>query len=315
MSEAVAVEPDAVEYPTSDGRPVAETDLHFLRLTDVAYGIRKFMAGRKDVYVGSNLLVYDERGNPRSHLSPDIFVAFGVEAGPRDLFKIWEENAPGVTLELTSASTRREDERTKRRRYAQWGVAEYFLYDPRAEWLEPSLQGLELDGKHYRAMRESVLPNGSRGFHSKALGLYLWLDGTVLRLYDPITGKNLPTPHEEAAARRTAEQQVQEEAAARRTAERQVQEEAAARRAAEARAREEAAARRALEAHRLAGERSILVRQAASKFDAATAESLAVLLARLTSTDDLLRIGEWLVSMETPGELLRRARDLLAKGS
>ena len=301
MSEAVAVEPDAVEYPTSDGRPVAETDLHFLRLTDVAYGIRKFMAGRKDVYVGSNLLVYDERGNPRSHLSPDIFVAFGVEAGPRDLFKIWEEKAPAFTLELTSASTRREDERTKRRRYAQWGVAEYFLYDPRAEWLEPSLQGLELDGKRYRAMRESVLPNGSRGFHSKALGLYLWLDGTVLRLYDPITDENLPTPHEEAAARRTAEQQVQEEAAARR--------------AAEKRAREEAAARRALEAHRLEGERSILVRQAESKFDAATAESLTVLLARLTSTDDLLRIGEWLVSMETPGELLRRARDLLAKGS
>ena len=184
MSEAVAVEPDAVEYPTSDGRPVAETDLHFLRLTDVAYGIRKFMAGRKDVYVGSNLLVYDERGNPRSHLSPDIFVAFGVEAGPRDLFKIWEEKAAAFTLELTSSSTRREDERTKRRRYAQWGVAEYFLYDPRAEWLEPSLQGLELDGKRYRAMRESVLPNGSPGFHSKALGLYLWLDGTVLRLYD-----------------------------------------------------------------------------------------------------------------------------------
>ncbi len=301
MSEAVAVEPDAVEYPTSDGRPVAETDLHFLRVTDVAYGIRKFMAGRKDVYVGSNLLVYDERGNPRSHLSPDIFVAFGVEAGPRDLFKIWEEKAAAFTLELTSASTRREDERTKRRRYAQWGVAEYFLYDPRAEWLEPSLQGLELDGKRYRAMRESVLPNGSRGFHSKALGLYLWLDGTVLRLYDPITDENLPTPHEEAAARRTAEQQVQEEAAARR--------------AAEKRAREEAAARRALEAHRLEGERSILVRQAESKFDAATAESLTVLLARLTSTDDLLRIGEWLVSMETPGELLRRARDLLAKGS
>ena len=282
MSEAVVVEPDAVEYPTSDGRPVAETDLHFLRLTDLAYGIRKFMAGREDVYVGSNLLVYDERGNPRSHLSPDVFVAFGVEAGPRDLFKIWEEKPPAFTLELTSASTRREDERTKRRRYAQWGVAEYFLYDPRAEWLKPSLQGLELNGKRYRAMRESVLPNGSRGFHSKTLGLDLWLHGTVLRLYDPIAGENLPTPEEEAAGRQMAEE----------------------------RAQEEAAARRALEADRLAGERSILVRQAESKFDAATAKSLAALLERLTSTDDLLRVGEWLVSVETKGDLLRRAGNL-----
>ena len=283
MSEAVAVEPDAVEYPTSDGRPVAETDLHFLRLTDAAYGIRKFMAGREDVYVGSNLLVYDERGNPRSHLSPDIFVAFGVEAGPRDLFKIWEEKPPAFTLELTSASTRREDERTKRRRYAQWGVAEYFLYDPRAEWLKPSLQGLELNGKRYRAMRESVLANGARGFHSETLGLDLWLDGRVLRLYDPVAGENLPTPEEEAAARHTAEE----------------------------RAREEAAARRALEADRLAGERSILVRQAESKFDGATAESLAVLLGRLTSTDDLLRVGEWLVVVETSADLLHRIGNLV----
>lgn len=285
MSEAVVVESEAVEYPTSDGRPVAETDLHFLRLTDVAYGIRKFMAGREDVYVGSNLLVYDERGNPRSHLSPDIFVAFGVEAGPRDLYKIWEEKPPAFTLELTSASTRREDERTKRRRYAQWGVAEYFLYDPRAEWLKPSLQGLELNGKRYRAMRESVLANGSRGFHSEMLGLDLWLDGRVLRLYDPIAGENLPTPEEEAAARRTAEE----------------------------RAREEAAARRALEADRLAGERSILIRQAKSKFDGATAESLAALLERLTTTDDLLRVGEWLVVVETSGDLLHRTGNLVGK--
>ncbi|MYD98964.1 MAG: Uma2 family endonuclease [Gammaproteobacteria bacterium] len=297
MSEAVVVEPDAVEYPTSDGRPVAETDLHFLRLTDVAYGIRKFMAGREDVYVGSNLLVYDEQGNPRSHLSPDIFVAFGVEAGPRDLFKIWEEKPPAFTLELTSASTRREDERTKRRRYAQWGVAEYFLYDPRAEWLTPSLQGLELNGKRYRAMRESVLANGTRGFHSETLGLDLWLDGRVLRLYDPVVGENLPTPEEEAAARHTAEERASEEAAARHTAEK--------------RAREEAAARRALEADRLAGERSILVRQAESKFDGATAKSVAALLEGLTSTDDLLRVGEWLVVVENSSDLLHRIGNLV----
>ena len=68
---------------------MAETDLHYLRLAGAAYGLRKFLADRDDVYVGSNLMVFDEPGNPRRHLSPDIFVAFGVRSGPRDLFKIW----------------------------------------------------------------------------------------------------------------------------------------------------------------------------------------------------------------------------------
>jgi len=64
MAEALVAQVDPVEYPTSDGRPVAETDLHYLRLAGAAYGIRRLLASRDDVYVGSNLLVYDEPGNP-----------------------------------------------------------------------------------------------------------------------------------------------------------------------------------------------------------------------------------------------------------
>ena len=217
MSETLAIEPD-VDYPTSDGKPVAETERHYMRLAGAAYGIRKHLAGRSDVYVGSNLLVFDEPGNPRRHLSPDIFVAFGVRRGERDLFKIWEEKPPAFVLEITSASTRREDERTKRQRYAQWGVSEYFLYDPRGEWLAPPLQGLELRGKRYRAMREVPLPNGERGLRSESLGLDLWLKDSELRLYDPSTGRDLPTPEEEGAGRDDAEQRARRDILTRQAA-------------------------------------------------------------------------------------------------
>ena len=217
MSETLAIEPD-VDYPTSDGKPVAETERHYMRLAGAAYGIRKHLAGRSDVYVGSNLLVFDEPGNPRRHLSPDIFVAFGVRRGERDLFKIWEEKPPAFVLEITSASTRREDERTKRQRYAQWGVSEYFLYDPRGEWLKPPLQGLELRGKRYRAMREVPLPNGERGLRSESLGLDLWLKDSELRLYDPSTGRDLPTPEEEGAGRDAAEQRARRDMLTRQAA-------------------------------------------------------------------------------------------------
>lgn len=284
MSETLAIEPDVVQYPTSDGKPVAETERHFMRLVGAAYGIRKHLAARDDVYVGSNMLVYDEPGNPRRHLSPDIFVAFGVRRGERDLFKIWEEKPPAFVLEITSASTRREDERTKRRRYAQWGVDEYFLYDPRGEWLKPPLQGFELRGKRYRKMREVTLPNGERGLGSESFGLGLWLKGSELRLHDPAAGRDLPTPEEEGAGRDIAEARAD-------TAEQQVD-------TAEQRARQD-----------------ILTRQAAVKFDTSTANRLAALLRDVTEPEDFLTIGEWMLlsQAEAGDELLARVEAAITR--
>lgn len=277
LSETLAIEPDVVQYPSSDGKPVAETERHFMRLVGAAYGIRKHVAARDDVYVGSNMLVYDEPGNPRRHLSPDIFVAFGVRRGERDLFKIWEEKPPAFVLEITSASTRREDERTKRQRYAQWGVDEYFLYDPRGEWLKPPLQGFELRGKRYRKMREVTLPNGERGLGSESLGLGLWLKGSELRLHDPATGRDLPTPEEEGAGRDIAEARAD---------------------TAEQRARQD-----------------ILTRQAAVKFDTSTANRLAALLCDVTEPEDFLTISEWMLlsQAEAGDELLARVEAAITR--
>ena len=306
MAEALVAQVDPVEYPTSDGRPVAETDLHYLRLAGAAYGIRRLLASRDDVYVGSNLLVYDEPGNPRRHLSPDIFVAFGVEAGSRDLYKIWEEQPPAFVLEITSKSTRREDERTKRRRYAQWGVGEYFLYDPRGEWLSPALQGLALAGRRYRRMDEVLLPNGERGLRSDALGICLWLRGAELRLFDPASGRDLRTPEEEGAEREA-------EAAARAAAEARAGAAEARAGAAEARAGAAEARAGAAEARALSNQRSLLIRQAETRFDAPTAASLAMLLERVASWEDLAQVGDWLVSPRcTAAELLVRVRGLLS---
>ena len=224
-----------VEYPTADGKPVAESDLHFQRLTYVAHVLKIRYETRADVFVGANLLVYDTPGNPRRHLSPDVFVAFGVADGDRDLFKIWEERPPSFVLEVTSKSTRGEDMGTKRQRYAAWGVDEYFLYDPRGEYLTPPLQGLALRAGAYRPLPRSRLPNGERGYRSAALGVHLWLKGSELRLFDPATGQDLRTHAEEAAARRAAEARAEDEAAVRRAAEARAEDETAARVRAEAR--------------------------------------------------------------------------------
>ena len=75
MSEVLRVDPRVVEFPTSDGRPVAETPLHYKCLSDLAHGLTTFFKRRTDTYVGVNMLVFDNPKEPRRHLSPDIFVA------------------------------------------------------------------------------------------------------------------------------------------------------------------------------------------------------------------------------------------------
>ena len=211
--EALALDA-VVEYPTSDGRPVAETPLHYWRLSDAANALAERFESRPHVYVAANMLVYDRQGDPTSSLSPDLFVAFDVEDRERDVYKLWEDAAPSFVLELTSKSTHREDD-AKKARYSRWGVAEYFLYDPRAEYVKPPLQGFELAGGGYRAMATAVLPNGKPGFASGTLGLGLWLDGSVLRFYDPETGRNLLTPMEAETARREFETRWRESEARR----------------------------------------------------------------------------------------------------
>ena len=195
MTEALAID-DGIEYPTRDGRPVAETPLHYKRLADAAHVLFARYESRPGAYVGVNMMVYDQPGNPRRFLSPDVFVAFGVADRERDIYKIWEERAPSFVLEMTSKSTRKEDER-KMARYAGWGVAEYFLYDPRREYVDPPLLAFELVRGAYRQMPAVTLSNGERGIPSKTLGLELWLDGSVLRFYDRAIGRNLLTPKEE----------------------------------------------------------------------------------------------------------------------
>ena len=228
---------DAVFYPTSDGQPMAETGLHRRCMVDVADTLELWFSrhGRDDVYVGSNNFLYYERGNLRAVVAPDVYVVVGAPAGLRDTYMLWNEpKGPDFVLEVTSASTRGNDERRKREVYASLGVSEYFLYDPRAEYLAPPLQGFRLHEGEYRALPAvTVLSNRGVAVASEVLGLELRDERAErrLRLRDRATGEVLLT-HEESERVREESERAREEA------ERAREEEAAARRAAEARVAE-----------------------------------------------------------------------------
>ena len=254
---------DTVDYPCSDGLPMAESQLHAECIMYVCKALqwhfeqhhatdryasdaaRAVTTGAAhDVYVSANMFLYYEQGNLEAVAAPDVFVVRGAPVHLRDSYRLWDEpKGPDFVLEVTSKSTRNTDQAKKRALYASLGVEEYFLYDPRAEYLRPPLQGYRLEGVGYRLVSgTSRLPGGGASLYSAVLGLELRDErrSQRLRLHDPATGRDLLTYREEIAARRTAEAHAAQEAAARRV-------EAAARRAAEARVAELEARLRALE--------------------------------------------------------------------
>ena len=210
---------DAVVYPCSDGQPMAETEIHGACMMYVTYALRRWFEkrGQEDVYVGSNNFLYYEQGNPRAVVAPDVYVVVGAPAHLRDTYLLWNEpKGPDFVLEVTSASTRRDDERRKRDVYAALGVSEYFLYDPRSEYLRPPLQGFRLRDGEYRPLSVvTVLSDRGVTVRSEVLGLDLRAEreaGTV-RLRDPAAGKDLLTYAEIDDALQAAEARAAEMAA------------------------------------------------------------------------------------------------------
>ena len=200
-----------IEYPESDGKPMAETDTHRIQMTDALIHPLQERYRNEDVYVSGNLFLYYEEGNPRAVVAPDVFVVFGVSNEIRRTYKLWEEGqAPAVVFELTSRSTYEDDLSRKRLLYEELRVQEYFLFDPLHEYLRPPLQGYRLTNEGYFVpVLPTQLSSGEWQIESKVLALLLETAEHNLRLYDPDKEEYLRTPIETEAALRDAEAEIE----------------------------------------------------------------------------------------------------------
>ena len=186
----------AVEYPTRDGKPMAETDKHAELMIYVREALKIYFQSRTNVYVSGNNFLYWQEGDAKVRISPDAYVVFGPQQYLRDNYKAWEEGGylPSVIFEFTSRKTQRQDTDTKLPLYEQTlKTPEYFLFDPTGDYLRPRLQGYRLENGRYVRL-EAV----SGRLHSEQLGLDLVQDGERLRLYDPAASAFLPTSQEQA---------------------------------------------------------------------------------------------------------------------
>ena len=245
--------PAAIEYPTEDGVPLAESDYQAIPLMYAVTGLRDYFRRRPDVYVSGNLLVYYEEGNVDASVAPDVFVVFGVPSHRRPIYKVWEEGkSPDFVMEITSNHTRDEDEGPKRELYESLGVREYWQYDPTGDYLEPRLRGMRLMGGEYEELTETRLGDGTLVMYSAVLGLEVRVEEGGLRFRDPETGESISTftelrqgRQQERQARQQAEQAQRQAEQAQRQAEQAQRQAEDARRAAEARLEREVAARQA----------------------------------------------------------------------
>lgn len=135
-------------------------------------------------------------------------VIFNVAPGGRDNYKIWEEGqVPVVIFEMTSEGTKNHDTGFKKTLYEQLGVLEYWLFDPKGEWIEEKLRGYRLRGEVYELITDS---------RCEPLQLRLQIEEQLIGFYREDTGEKLLIPEElaealkqEKLARQEAQSQVE----------------------------------------------------------------------------------------------------------
>jgi len=192
-------------YPETDGKPMGETDYHIQTITYIYQALSAFFSSATDVKVLADIMFYYEEGNPRKVFSPDVMVVRGVGNHPRRSYKLWEEKQfPQVIFEISSRGTWGEDLNKKWFLYQQFGVKEYYIFDPEYDYLPEPLIAYRVK----RGELKQVAVKNKRIF-SEELGLDVVDTGEGLRFFNPETKEFLLTLSEEQQARRRAEDEVE----------------------------------------------------------------------------------------------------------
>ncbi len=214
-----------IVYPESDGKPMAETELHRNALINALIILIEAFKNKPDVCVSGNMMMYYVEGDPKKSISPDVFVSFGIGKKLRRTYRVWEEGKPpDFVLEFSSENTHRTDQNEKKLLYASIGVQEYFLYDPERQYLPTPLMGFRLIEGEYVPIPAG--PDGS--VMSSTLNLELRLRGDILGFYDRVSSKWLETPADTAEARADEEAARAEQEAARAEQEAEIRKQAEA---------------------------------------------------------------------------------------
>lgn len=170
-----------VFYPESDGKPMGETDYHIQTITYLYQTLNAFFAETPNVKILADIMFYYEKDNPRKVFSPDVAVVKGVGKHPRRTYKLWEEKQfPQVVFEISSRKTWGDDLNKKWVLSQQFGVKEYYIFDPEYDYLPEPLVAYRLK----RGELNKVNIKNNRIF-SEEIGLEIVDTGKGLKLFNP----------------------------------------------------------------------------------------------------------------------------------
>ncbi|NET09318.1 MAG: Uma2 family endonuclease, partial [Symploca sp. SIO2B6] len=138
MIQLQSSSPPAVIYPDSDGQPMADNTKQFRWIVVIKGNLDWLFADDPNVFVAGDLLWYPVEGDNKIRVAPDVMVASGRPKGDRGSYKQWEEDnlPPQVVFEILSPGNTRAEMNRKLLFYHQYGVDEYYLYDPDSDRLK-----------------------------------------------------------------------------------------------------------------------------------------------------------------------------------
>lgn len=131
VSPMISHSPEII-YPDSDGKPRADNTRQAETMVWLKTNLDSLFAERDDVFVAMDLLWYPVEFHREIRLAPDVLVAFGRPKGHRGSYRQWqEENTPlQVVFEILSPGNRMAEMQGKLDFYEQYGVEEYYIYNP-----------------------------------------------------------------------------------------------------------------------------------------------------------------------------------------
>ncbi|NJP11844.1 MAG: Uma2 family endonuclease [Leptolyngbyaceae cyanobacterium RU_5_1] len=189
-------------YPEADGQPMADNTVQFRWIVTIKENLEILFAADPTVFVAGDLLWYPVEGNNKLCQAPDAMVVFGRPKHDRGSYQQWREDniAPQVVFEILSPSNTGAEMTRKLLFYQQYGVEEYYIYDP---------SGNELIGSQW-VDQHLVEISDIQGWVSPRLGIRFELEEATLAIYAP-NGDRFLTPVELAAQRDQERQRADQE--------------------------------------------------------------------------------------------------------
>lgn len=171
-------------YPDDDGNPMSESTEQYRWIVLIKENLELLFTHQADVFIAADLLWYPIQvlTPPAPSQAPDVMVIFGRPKGKRRSYRQWKEAniPPKVVFEILSASNKtREGMEAMEYKflfYQQYGVEEYYIYDP---------DEYTLEGWQRRDNQLVEIPQMS-GWSSPLLGIQFdWQPKQELVLYRP----------------------------------------------------------------------------------------------------------------------------------